>query len=85
MSDFTLYAPGTRKGNRTWLARGTVDGHRFEKVLESTTRADAKEEARRFVRKLEGYRPPQVVTFAVLGSNHTCPISGRGGPLRRRP
>lgn len=63
MSDFTLYAPGTRKGNRTWLARGTVDGHRFEKVLESTTRADAKEEARRFVRKLEGYRPPQVVTF----------------------
>lgn len=70
--DFTLYAPGTRKGNRTFVARGTVDGHRFEKVLEATARADAKEEARRFVRKLEGHRPGQVVTFAAAADAYVA-------------
>lgn len=62
-SSFTLCAPGTRKGNRTWVARGTVDGHRVEKVLGATTRSGAKEEAERFFRKLEGHRPGDVVGF----------------------
>ena len=60
---YKLWRPGTRKGNRTWLARGTVDGRQFEKVLEATTRADAEKEAERFVASIQGYRPGQVVTF----------------------
>lgn len=71
-SDFTLYAPGTRKGNRTWVVRGTVGGHRIEKVLGAATRADAKEEARRFFRKLEGYRPGQVVPFAAAADAYVA-------------
>ncbi len=57
------YAPGTRKGNRTYVVRGSVNGQQFEKVLAATTRPAAKEEARRFVRKLEGRKPGEVVTF----------------------
>lgn len=60
---YQLHAPGTRKGNRTWVARGTVDGRQFEKILEATTRPAAAKEAEQFVARLQGYRPGEIVTF----------------------
>lgn len=47
-----LYAPGTRKGNRTYVARWHRDGQQFEKVLEATTRPAAKKEAEGWAVKL---------------------------------
>ena len=45
----TLYAPGTRKGNRYWMARVLVDGRR----VEVSTGSAGKAEARRFAADLE--------------------------------
>lgn len=62
-----LYAPGSRKGNRYWLARITVDRRRAEISTGATDRAAALNFAREFERRLREDRPPrpgEVVTFA---------------------
>jgi hypothetical protein len=58
-----LYAPGTRKGNRTYIVRAHVNGRQVEKVLEATTRADAKREAADFLASICGRAPDEIVTF----------------------
>jgi integrase len=58
-----LYAPGTRKGNRTYIVRASVNGRQVEKVLEATTRAAAKAEAGDFLASIRGRAPDEVVTF----------------------
>lgn len=59
-----FYAPGTRKGNRTYVVRGPSNGRQIEKVLEATKLADAKKEAEIFFASLKGRDPSSVVTFA---------------------
>lgn len=44
----TLYRPGTRKGNRTWVARGTIDGRQREFVTGSANKSDAAKAWHRF-------------------------------------
>lgn len=60
---YKLWPPGTRKGNKTWVARGTVDGQQFEKVLEATTRPNAETETLKFLRDTQGVAPGAVITF----------------------
>lgn len=60
---YKLWPPGTRKGNRTWLARGTVDGRRFEKILEAKTRPTAEAEAEIFIASLRAVGPDTIVPF----------------------
>lgn len=60
-----LYPPGTRKGNRTYVVRAHVHGRQVEKVLEATTRTDAKEEAADILASLRGRDPDEVVGFSV--------------------
>lgn len=62
-----LYAPGTRKGNIFWLARGVINGRRYEVSCKTADRAAAQ----RFAAELEariwakGGEPANaVVTFA---------------------
>lgn len=62
---YKLWPPGTRKGNKRWLARGSVDGRQFEKILEAKTRAAAEAEAERFIGSLRAPSPGAVVTFEV--------------------
>jgi len=59
-----FYAPGTRKGNRTYVVRAHVNGRQVEKVLEATTRPDAKREADDFLASIHGRAPDEIVTFA---------------------
>jgi integrase len=59
-----FYPPGTRKGNRTYVVRASVNGRQVEKVLEATTRADAKREAADFLAAIRGRAPDEIVTFA---------------------
>jgi integrase len=59
-----FYAPGTRKGNRTYTLRAHVNGRQIEKVLEATKLADAKREAADFLAAVRGRAPDEVVTFA---------------------
>ncbi len=61
-----LYAPGTRKGNRFWLARITVDGRRVEVSTATIDKASAQRWAREFERRIRQDRPPrpgEAVTF----------------------
>ena len=60
---YKLWPPGTRKGNKRWLARGSIDGRQFEKILEAKTRAAAEAEAERFIGILRAPAPGAVVTF----------------------
>lgn len=60
---YQLYAPGTRKGNRTYVVRGHVNGQQVEKVLEATKRPDAQDEAESFLAGLKGREPDEVVGF----------------------
>jgi len=57
------YAPGTRKGNRTYVVRGYVNGQQVEKVLEATKLSDAKKEAGDFFAAIRGRAPDEIVTF----------------------
>ncbi|MCW5705464.1 MAG: hypothetical protein KIT82_23135, partial [Bradyrhizobium sp.] len=60
-----FYAPGTRKGNRTYVVRWwDNNGSQREKVLEATTLAGAKTEAKRRIRRIEGHSPGETVGFA---------------------
>lgn len=64
---FRLYAPGTRKGNRAWVARVTVAGRRAEISTGATDRAAAVRFAREFELRLAADRPPrpgEAVTFS---------------------
>ncbi len=58
-----LYAPGTRKGNRTYTLRAHVNDKQIEKVLEATKLADAKREAADFLAAIRGRAPDEIVTF----------------------
>lgn len=58
-----FYAPGTRKGNRTYIVRASVNGRQVEKVLEATKLANAKKEAGDFLASVRGRAPDEVVTF----------------------
>jgi site-specific recombinase XerD len=62
-----LYAPGTRKGNRYWIARVTVDGRRAEVSTAAADATAARRWAREFERRLREDRPPrpgEAVSFA---------------------
>jgi integrase/uncharacterized ParB-like nuclease family protein len=64
---FTLYEPGTRKNNRYWIARLTVDGRRVEVSTKTTDKTTAREFARGVEREMIATplpRPGDVVTFA---------------------
>lgn len=63
MQDYQLYAPGKRKGNRTYVLRAYVNGRQVEKVLEATKLPDAKKEAGDFLASIRGRDPDAVVTF----------------------
>jgi len=63
-----LYAPGTRyrnskRKNRTYIVRASVNGQQIEKVLEATTRAAATKEARELLAEIGGGPPGKVVAF----------------------
>ena len=63
---FTLLAPGTRKGNKYWIARVTVDGRRHEVATQTTNKAAARRFAEGIERKLLVSGPPrpgEAVTF----------------------
>ena len=63
---FTLLDPGTRKGNKYWIARVTVDGRRHEVATQTTNKAAARRFAEGIERKLLVSRPPrpgEAVTF----------------------
>lgn len=51
-----LYPPGTRKRNRTYVARGTIDGQRYEIVTHATDKRAAEKEWREFVRTVQAER-----------------------------
>lgn len=58
-----FYAPGTRKGNRTYIVRASVNGRQVEKVLEATKLPNAKKEAGDFLASIRGRAPDEIVTF----------------------
>lgn len=69
----TYYAPGTRKGNRSWTVRGSVDGREYE----ITTRERDKRAARRawdsFVQKVRARRADdehEALTFETVADRY---------------
>ena len=78
-----LYAPGTRKGNRFWLARVSVNGRRAEVSSGTTDKAAAKRWAREFERKLaldgRAPRPGEAVAFAYAAEKY---LAYRDDPSR---
>jgi integrase len=56
---FTLLPPGTRKGNKYWLARVTVDGRRHEINTHATNKAAARRFAEDIERRLLSSGPPR--------------------------
>lgn len=65
MQPYKLYAPGQRKGNRTYVARWHLDGQQYEKAFRATGRTDAKKEVEAYIRKIESGRPGEVVGFST--------------------
>lgn len=63
MQRYQLYAPGRRKGNRTYVLRAWINGRQVEKVLEATKRPDAEDEAENVIDGLKGRDPAELVTF----------------------
>lgn len=59
-----FFAPGTRKGNRTYVVRGQSNRRQVEKVLAATKLADAKKEAEQFFGNIKGREPGAVITFS---------------------
>lgn len=59
-----FYAPGRRKGNRTYVVRAHVNGRQVEKVLEATKLSDATKEAIDFLAGIGGGDPDEIVTFS---------------------
>jgi integrase len=78
-----LYAPGTRKGNKFWLARVSVNGRRAEVSSGTTDKAAAQRWAREFEHKLAAEdrtpRPGEAVTFAYAAEKY---LAYRGDPGR---
>src|SRR3546814_1155667 len=61
----TFYKPGTRRGNRTFTVRGTIDGERHELRCErARTRAAAQEEWEALKRKIREDHDVASATFA---------------------
>lgn len=67
---FKLWPPGTRKGNKRWLARGSVDGRQFEKILEAEDRPTAKKEAQRYHDSLRDPDPAALITFEAAADDY---------------
>lgn len=67
---YQLYAPGTRKGNRTYVVRAWVNGRQVEKVLEATKRTDAADEADEVLAVLKGRDPSELVTFRQAAESY---------------
>ena len=69
-----LYAPGTRKGNKFWLARVSVNGRRAEVSSGTTDQAAAQRWAREFAHKLaledRTPRPGEAVSFAYAAEKY---------------
>lgn len=64
---FALYAPGTRKNNRFWIAHVNVDGRRVELSTKTTSKNAAKQFAQQVERQMLAQGPPKrgdVVSFA---------------------
>lgn len=83
---FRLYAPGTRKGNRYWIARITVDGRRAEVSTATADQAAAKRWARDFERRLRDDRPPrpgETVSFARAADAYLAYRDPREAERRR--
>jgi len=69
-----LYAPGTRKGNKFWLARVSVNGRRAEVSSGTTDKAAAQRWAREFERKLaledRTPRPGEAISFTYAAEKY---------------
>jgi integrase len=69
-----LYAPGTRKGNKFWLARVSVNGRRAEVSSGTTDKAAAQRWAREFEHKLaledRTPRPGEAISFAYAAEKY---------------
>lgn len=81
MRGVRLYPPGTRKGNRTYIARITLDGKRAEVNLHTANRALAEKRALEVVR---GHRGPAVEdgrprTFENVADHY---LASKGSPPR---
>lgn len=58
-----LYPPGTRKGNRRWVARFRAAGQQRERILKATSRPAAEKEAQQLKQRYEGRPAGAAVTF----------------------
>ncbi len=59
-----LYAPGTRKGNKTWLARGSVGGRVYEIATGAGDEKSARRIAREFAARVAATPNRDRLTFA---------------------
>jgi len=78
---FTLYAPGTRKGNSHWIAIIRVDGQRQERSMYTTDEREARLVAGMIEREMiveQGPRPGNVVTSPPIST--PAPLRRRGRP-----
>lgn len=63
-----LYPPGSRKGNRFWLFRGTVAGRGVEFSTKQRDKADAIRTAREYLDALSRGSVPEVLTFEAVAA-----------------
>lgn len=61
-----LYPPGTRKGNRFWLYRGTVAGRGVEFSTKQIDKADAIGVAQEYIAALSRGAVPETLTFKAV-------------------
>jgi hypothetical protein len=88
-----LFAPGTRKGNRYWLVRGTFAGRRIELSTRTTDEIAAQVFLRGLERELAATIPPKRIAAAtrlplkIINSAATTDASAPDKPRRvfRRP
>ena len=82
----TLFAPGTRKGNRYWLVRGLHDGRRYEMSTKTADKAAARQFLRELERELAAGRLPKagdVVSFAAAAELYCAWANpGKGDRVR---
>lgn len=71
---YKLFAPGTRRNNRTWLVRGSIGGRRFEARTDTAVKADAEIWAARYVAGLTDSTVPAgpVLTFAEAAKAYSA-------------
>lgn len=71
----SYYAPGTRKGNKFWIAIIKAGGRRVETSTKALTKTDAKRVAEQVERKLLTAQPPRagdVVTFGEAARRYAA-------------